>query len=163
MVYNVLAKRKHRLRVRSVAFLLRPEADGPCMREPFVEQFDGEDPYLRFEFRVVLIPLLHPSCLGRSRNPGNSQAKMYWPLELECCLSLRSAICQRAHCQVVNSADGPSNPKRRSPAASRKTLDINVYSNGAAIPTAIRIPTVERGKSNERVEYLPGDFARGSR
>ena len=55
MVYNVLAASRHGLRVRTVVFLLRPEADGPGMRVPLVRQFEGENAYLQFVFRVVRI------------------------------------------------------------------------------------------------------------
>lgn len=51
--YNVLAERQVGLPVRTVVFLLRPEADGPGMRIPFHRQFPGEPSYLHFDFRVV--------------------------------------------------------------------------------------------------------------
>jgi len=55
MVYNVLAGRKHGLLVRTVVFLLRTEADGPCMRVPLIRQFPDEPEYLPFKFRVVRV------------------------------------------------------------------------------------------------------------
>jgi len=53
MVYNVLASHRTKLPVRTVVVLLRPEADGRVMREPFIRQFEGEEPYHQFHFRVV--------------------------------------------------------------------------------------------------------------
>ena len=53
MGYNVLMGKQYDLLVRTVVFLLRPEADGPGMRAPLVRQFPGEPPYLQFHFRVV--------------------------------------------------------------------------------------------------------------
>src|SRR5580658_7094010 len=55
MVYNVLAGRKHRLRVRTVVFLLRPEADGPCMRVPLIREIPDEPEYLHFKFRTIRV------------------------------------------------------------------------------------------------------------
>jgi predicted transposase YdaD len=51
--YNVSVHRRHRLRVRTIVILLRPEADGPCMRGPYIEQFPEEPEYIHFEFRVL--------------------------------------------------------------------------------------------------------------
>lgn len=51
--YNMLIGRQYDLLVRTVVFLLRPEADGPGMRAPLVKQFPDEAPYLQFHFRVV--------------------------------------------------------------------------------------------------------------
>lgn len=55
LVYNVLVGRQNGLPVRTVVFLLRPEADGPGMRAPLVRQFPDEPPYLQFDFRVVRV------------------------------------------------------------------------------------------------------------
>jgi hypothetical protein len=55
MRYNVLAGSIHDLLVRTVVFLLRPEADGPCMRVPLIRQFPDEPEYLHFKFRVVRV------------------------------------------------------------------------------------------------------------
>lgn len=48
-------RRKHRLLVRTVVLLLRPEADAPAMRSPYIAQFPGEAPYHQFLFRVVRV------------------------------------------------------------------------------------------------------------
>ncbi|HLK58254.1 MAG TPA: DUF4351 domain-containing protein [Chthonomonadaceae bacterium] len=53
LVYNVLVGRQNGLLVRTVVFLLRPEADGVGMHAPLQRQFPDELPYLRFSFRVV--------------------------------------------------------------------------------------------------------------
>jgi len=55
MVYNVLVGRQLGLPVRTVVFLLRPEADGPGMRAGLQRQFPGEPAYLQFNFRVVRV------------------------------------------------------------------------------------------------------------
>jgi hypothetical protein len=55
MGYNVLMGKQYDLLVRTVVFLLRPEADGPGMRGPVVRQFPDEAPYLQFHFRVVRV------------------------------------------------------------------------------------------------------------
>jgi predicted transposase YdaD len=55
MRYNVLAESIHDLLVRTVVFLLRSEADGPCMRVPLTRQFPDEPEYLHFKFRVVRV------------------------------------------------------------------------------------------------------------
>src|SRR5262249_50969047 len=53
--YNVLMGKHHDILVRTVVFLLRPEADGPGMRAPLIRQFPGEPSYLQFHFRVVRV------------------------------------------------------------------------------------------------------------
>ena len=53
MFYSVLAGRQTGLHVRTVVFLLRPAADGPCMRTELQHGFPEEPPYLQFRFRVV--------------------------------------------------------------------------------------------------------------
>ncbi len=55
MGYNVVAGRSTGLLVRTIVFLLRPEADGPGMRTNLQRQFPNEPPYLQFNFRVVRV------------------------------------------------------------------------------------------------------------
>jgi predicted transposase YdaD len=55
LVYNVLVGRQKGLPVRTVVFLLRPEADGPGMKTALQRQLPGEEPYLQFRFRVVRV------------------------------------------------------------------------------------------------------------
>jgi hypothetical protein len=54
-VRSVLLRKRHRLRVRSVAVLLRPEADSPTVTGLWQESFPGEAPYDVFRYRVVRI------------------------------------------------------------------------------------------------------------
>jgi len=53
--YNVLLKRRHRMPVRSVIVLLRPEADGPELTGLLEHWLPDEDWYLRFRYRVVRV------------------------------------------------------------------------------------------------------------
>src|SRR5207249_1608460 len=53
--YNVLLKRRHRLPVRSIIVLLRPEADGPELTGLLEHWLPEEDWYLRFRHRVVRV------------------------------------------------------------------------------------------------------------
>ena len=54
MMYNVLIHYREQLPVLSVVVLLRPEADGTCMREPVrLHLPDESESYLRFRFEVV--------------------------------------------------------------------------------------------------------------
>jgi hypothetical protein len=55
MIYNVLVDRQNDLPVRTIVFLLRPEADGPGMRGPYVRQVAAERPHIEFHFRVVRV------------------------------------------------------------------------------------------------------------
>jgi hypothetical protein len=51
--YNVLLDVRHDLPVRSVAVLLRPEADGPNLTGILQRQPPGEDVHLEFRYQVV--------------------------------------------------------------------------------------------------------------
>jgi predicted transposase YdaD len=53
--YNVLLKRRHRLPVRSVIVLLRPEADGPELTGVLEHHLPDGEEYLRFRYRVVRV------------------------------------------------------------------------------------------------------------
>ena len=53
MVYNVNTGFRTGLPVLTIVFLLRPEADGPVMRQPLLRAYAQEEPYHRFQFRVV--------------------------------------------------------------------------------------------------------------
>lgn len=55
LLYNVLVGRQKGLMVRTVVFLLRPEADGPGMKTALQRQLPGEEPYLQFRFRTVRV------------------------------------------------------------------------------------------------------------
>jgi predicted transposase YdaD len=50
--YNVLLKRRHRVPVRSIIVLLRPEADGPELTGLLEHRLPDEDWYLQFRYRV---------------------------------------------------------------------------------------------------------------
>ncbi len=52
-LYNTLIGYRTKLPVRTFVLLLRREADGPVMREPFVKRYEDGEPYLSFHFRVV--------------------------------------------------------------------------------------------------------------
>jgi hypothetical protein len=54
-VYNTLIGWRHRLRVRSLMVLLRPEADGPELTGLLERGFVGEPAYLLFRYQVVRI------------------------------------------------------------------------------------------------------------
>jgi hypothetical protein len=84
-VYNTLAVRQHGVLVRSLAVLLRPDADGPNVTGVFERGFPGEPPYLVFRYQVVrvwqlpvevllngglgLLPLAPISAVGDSELP----------------------------------------------------------------------------------------------
>ncbi len=51
--YNTLLRHRHRLRVRTVLLLLRPEADSPRYSGIYRDAFPGEPPYLEFHYQVV--------------------------------------------------------------------------------------------------------------
>lgn len=53
--YNTLLRHRHRLRVRSVLVLLRPEADSPRLTGLYQEQFADEPPYLEFRYQVLRV------------------------------------------------------------------------------------------------------------
>jgi hypothetical protein len=61
--YNVLLSHKHRVPVRSVIVLLRPEADGPELTGSLERFFPGRGPNLRFWFDVVRVWLEPPEKL----------------------------------------------------------------------------------------------------
>lgn len=52
-IYNALIGYRTKLPVRTVVVLLRREADGRVMREPFVRRYEDGEPYNTFQFRVV--------------------------------------------------------------------------------------------------------------
>ncbi|HZT81463.1 MAG TPA: hypothetical protein VFA26_14640, partial [Gemmataceae bacterium] len=51
--YNTLLRHRHRLRVRTVVVLLRPEADSPRYTGVYRDEFPGEPAYLEFHYRVL--------------------------------------------------------------------------------------------------------------
>jgi predicted transposase YdaD len=53
--YNTLFHYRHKLLVRSVIVLLRPEASASNLTGQYVLQFDGEAAYLDFRYRVVRV------------------------------------------------------------------------------------------------------------
>jgi hypothetical protein len=62
-VRNALLEDRHALRVRSVALLLRPEADSPQLTGVYERGFPHEDSYLIFRYQVVRIWQLPPEPL----------------------------------------------------------------------------------------------------
>jgi predicted transposase YdaD len=52
-VYNALLHYRHRLPVRSVVVLLRPEADRASLTGRLHRSFSGEEPYETFHYRIV--------------------------------------------------------------------------------------------------------------
>jgi hypothetical protein len=54
-VRNVLLVDRHDADVRSVAVLLRPEADSPALTGTYARSFPGEEPYLTFRYRVIRV------------------------------------------------------------------------------------------------------------
>ena len=52
---NSLLEDRHDLPVRSVAVLLRPEADSPAMDGVRTRGFSGEEPYMVFRYRVIRV------------------------------------------------------------------------------------------------------------
>jgi predicted transposase YdaD len=63
-LYNALLEAKHELMVRSVAVLLRPEADSPVLTGEYTRQFDDEpEPHVVFRYRVVRVWELDPEAL----------------------------------------------------------------------------------------------------
>lgn len=61
--YNVLLKRRHEARVRSVAVLLTRRARLPALTGVFTDSFPGERPYLTFHYRVLCTWELSPESL----------------------------------------------------------------------------------------------------
>ena len=53
--YNTLLGYRHRMAVRSVLILLRPQADSPRFTGRYRQQFPDEEPYLEFRYRVVRV------------------------------------------------------------------------------------------------------------
>lgn len=51
--YNTLLRHRHRLPVRTIILLLRPEADSPRYNGIYQDAFPGEPPYLEFHYQVV--------------------------------------------------------------------------------------------------------------
>jgi predicted transposase YdaD len=60
---NTLLAHRHRLPVRSVAVLLRPEADSPAVTGEHARAFRGEPPYSLFRYRVVRVWQIPPAVL----------------------------------------------------------------------------------------------------
>jgi predicted transposase YdaD len=60
-----LLRHRHRLLVRSVAVLLRPEADSPALTEKLELAFPGEPPYDTFKYKVIRVWELPPAQLLR--------------------------------------------------------------------------------------------------
>jgi hypothetical protein len=54
-VYNALLEDRHGLRVRSVLVLLRPQADLSNLTEVYQQEFEGEEPYLKFRYQVLRV------------------------------------------------------------------------------------------------------------
>lgn len=52
---NTLLGHRHRLPVRSVVVLLKPEADSPVLTGLWQEQFPGEEPYHIFRYQVIRV------------------------------------------------------------------------------------------------------------
>jgi hypothetical protein len=85
-VYNALAARQHGVLVRSLALLLRSDADGPEVTGLFEQGFSEEPPYLVFRYQVVrvwqlpvemllkgglgLLPLAPISAVGEAELPA---------------------------------------------------------------------------------------------
>jgi predicted transposase YdaD len=64
LVRNGLLDERHRLPVRSVAVVLRPEADSPQLTGRYQREFPGEnEPYLVFRYHVLRIWQLSPQPL----------------------------------------------------------------------------------------------------
>src|SRR5580692_7903625 len=51
--HATLIGHRHKLLVRSVVVLLRPEADGPNLTGTYVEAFPGEETHITFRYRVL--------------------------------------------------------------------------------------------------------------
>ena len=51
--YNTLLGYRHRLAVRTVLILLRPQAESPRITGVYRQRFPDEEPYLEFRYRVV--------------------------------------------------------------------------------------------------------------
>lgn len=63
-LYNALLEAKHEMLIRSVAVLLRPEADSPALTGVYTRQFDDEpEPYVVFRYRVIRVWELDPEAL----------------------------------------------------------------------------------------------------
>ncbi|HLK61379.1 MAG TPA: hypothetical protein VKU00_32820 [Chthonomonadaceae bacterium] len=62
MGYNMMVGKHHGLLVRKVVFLLRPEADGPGMRAPFVRQFPGAFASQLLKRDVYSLGAVCPAC-----------------------------------------------------------------------------------------------------
>jgi predicted transposase YdaD len=60
---NALLEDRHDIRVRSVAVLLRPEADSPQLTELYERRFPGEEEYLKFRYHVLRVWELAPELL----------------------------------------------------------------------------------------------------
>jgi predicted transposase YdaD len=54
-VRNGLLEDRHELDVRSVAVVLRPEADSPQLTGVYQRRFPGEEPYLTFRYQVLRV------------------------------------------------------------------------------------------------------------
>jgi predicted transposase YdaD len=63
LMRNGLLGHRHKLRVRSGAVLLRPEADSPQLSGLYQRGFVGEEPYLTFRYAVVRVWQLAPEPL----------------------------------------------------------------------------------------------------
>jgi predicted transposase YdaD len=62
-VRNALLEDRHDLLVRSVAVVLRPEADSPALTGVRLRQFPDEEPYVIFRYGVVRVWQLSPAAL----------------------------------------------------------------------------------------------------
>lgn len=60
---SALLRKRHRMPVRSVAVILRPEADSPTLTGLWQVGFSGEEPYDRFRYRVIRVWQLPPDQL----------------------------------------------------------------------------------------------------
>lgn len=60
---NTLLENRHRLLVRSLAILLRPEADSPALTGERRQGFPGEEPYTVFRYGVLRVWQLPPEQL----------------------------------------------------------------------------------------------------
>jgi predicted transposase YdaD len=54
-VYNAILEHRHELLVRTVLVLLAPSADLSNLTGVYQRQFEGESPYLRFEYQVIRV------------------------------------------------------------------------------------------------------------
>jgi hypothetical protein len=61
--YNVLLDGRHSLPTRSVAVLLRPEADGKAMTGVIQRRFGNDPPYLEFRYETVRVWQLTPDAV----------------------------------------------------------------------------------------------------